>query len=311
MLLTSLFMPHSELVNVLLVSPLLLFAQTQNSPQSDFTLRTNTQLVVLNVAVQDSRGANIRGLNAPAFQVYENGRPQALKQFTAEDRPVSVGILLDTSGSMRTKQAEAAAAALEFVTSSNPLDETFVVNFNDRPSLGLPATVAFSQDPAQIRRALFASKPDGRTSLYDALTLAAEHLAKAKWESKALLIISDGGDNNSTHTLADALNAVEFSGAVTYSIALYDPEEPEHDLGTLRRFAHATGGEMFTPIKLSEVRGLCRRIAQDIRASYMLAYTPPDPDRLDIHRQVKVVASSPATGKLKVRARSSYTLQKQ
>lgn len=287
----------------------LLSAQPPSPADAEFTLRTSSQLVVLNVGVQDAHGSNIKGLNAGAFQIYEDGRLQSIKQFAAEDRPVSIGIVVDTSGSMRTKQAEVVSAALGFVDSSNPADEAFVVNFNEHASLGLPPHVAFTQDTVRLRSALLARKPDGRTALYDALTLAASHLEKAKWESKALLLISDGGDNNSTHTLPDAIRAVSLSGAAVYSVALYDAEEPEHNLGTLRHLSQATGGELFTP-ELSDIRALCRRIAQDIRASYTLAYTPPDPDRYDISRKIKVTASSPGMGKIRVRARTSYILEK-
>lgn len=296
-------------VSVALLLSALLSGQPQQSPD-DFLLRADSQLVVVNVGVQDAHGTNIHGLSAEAFQVFEDGHHQAIKQFAAEDRPVTVGIVLDTSGSMRTKQAEAITAALAFVDSSNPDDETFVVDFNDSAALGLPPDAAFSQNPKQLRTALYARRPEGRTALYDALTLAANHLAKGKWESKALLLISDGGDNNSMHTLQEAVRAVELSGAAVYCVALYDPEEPEHNLGTLHRLSQLTGGEAFVPEVLSDIGPLCLRIAKDIRASYTLAYTPPDPDRYAIPRKIKVVASSPATGKLRVRARASYILEK-
>jgi Ca-activated chloride channel family protein len=277
----------------------------------EFILHADSQLVVLNAGVQDARGTNIRGLSAQAFQVFEDGRLQTIKQFTAEDRPVTVGIVVDTSGSMRSKQNQAVAAALAFVESSNPDDETFVVNFNDHAALGLPSSVSFSQNPAQLKTALYGQKPEGRTALYDALTLAANHLAKGRWESKALLLISDGGDNHSMHTWQEALRTVELSGAAVYCVALYDPDEPEHNLGTLRRLTQLTGGEVLVPAELSEISAVCLRIAKDIRASYTLAYTPPNPDRYSTPRKIRVVASAPAAGKLKVRARSSYVLAKQ
>lgn len=266
--------------------------------------------MVLNAGVQDAHGNNVKGLAAQAFQVYEDGHLQTIKQFSAEDKPVTVGILIDTSGSMRTKQAEAVAAAIAFVESSNPDDETFVIDFNDHAALGLPSNVDFTQNPSQLRSALLARKPEGKTALYDALTLAASHFAKAKWERKALLLISDGGDNNSTHTLQDAIRTLELSGAAVYSVALYDPEEPEHNLGTLHRLAQLSGGEVFVPEQLSEIGTLCLRIAKDIRASYTLAYTPPDPDRYSVPRKIRVVALGPGGGKLKVRARSAYALEK-
>ena len=137
--------------------------------------------------------------------------------------------------------------------------------------------------------------------------LAANHLSKSKWESKALLLISDGGDNNSMHTLQEAVRAVDVSGAAVYSIALYDPDESEHNIGTLRRISQLTGGEVFAPTEDSEIASLCKRVAKDIRASYTLAYTPPDPD-VSAPRKIRVVAISPAGGKLRVRARTSYVL---
>ena len=288
----------------------LVWGQSQPAPETEFTLRADSRLVVLNVGVQDARGANIKGLSAPAFRVYEDGQLQAIKQFAAEDRPVTVGIVVDTSGSMRTKQAEAVAAALDFVESSNPDDQTFVVNFNDRASLGLPPNVAFSRNLNELKSALYARKPEGRTALYDALTVAANHLAEGKWESKALLLISDGGDNNSTHTQQEAVRAVELSGAAVYSVALYDPEEPEHNLATLHHLSQLSGGEIFMPSRISDIGPLCQRIARDIRASYTLAYTPPHPESYNIPRKIKVVASAPSAGKLRVRARTGYVLEK-
>ena len=295
-------------------SPLLflsvLLAGQTTPPDAEFTLHADSELVVLNVGVQDAHGANIKGLSVQDFRVYEDGRLQPIKQFAAEDRPVTVGILFDTSGSMRTKQVEAVSAAIAFVQSSNPDDQTFVIDFNDRAELGLPPDVAFSQNPAQIRTALFGRKPEGKTALYDALTLAASHLAKAKWERKALLLISDGGDNNSTHSLQEAVRAVELSGAAVYSVALYDPDEPEHNLKVLHRLAQLSGGEVFVPAEFSEIKTLCLRVAQDIRASYTIAYTPPYPDRYSVSRKVRVVASAPSGGKLRVHARASYVLEK-
>jgi Ca-activated chloride channel family protein len=299
-------MVKGDIVAVSFLSALL-SGHPQQSPD-EFVLRADSQLVIVNAGVQDAHGVNVRGLSAQAFQVFEDGHLQTIKQFAAEDRPVSIGIVVDTSGSMRTKQAEVVAAALAFVESSNSDDETFVVDFNDRASLELPPGIAFSQDPKQLRTALYARNPEGRTALYDALTLAANHLAQGRWESKALLLISDGGDNNSMHTLQEAVRAVAQSGAAVYCVALYDPEEPEHNLGTLHRLSQLTGGEVFVPEQLSEIRDLCLRAAKDIRASYTLAYTPPDPDRVATPRKIRVVASTPATGKLRVRARTSYVL---
>ncbi|MEO8048798.1 MAG: VWA domain-containing protein [Acidobacteriota bacterium] len=274
----------------------------------NFTLHASSQLVVLTVGVQDSRGMNIKGLTPQDFKIYEDGRPQTIKQFAADERPVTVGIVLDASGSMRTNQREVITAALDFVNASNPDDESFVVTFNDRAELGLPSDTQFSGDAEQLRNALYGRVPEGKTALYDALALAAEHLVKGKWENKVLLLISDGGDNNSTHTFNESVRALEMAGAAVYSIGLFDPNEPEHNLGLLRRLSKITGGESFAPMDVSEVGSFCLKIAEDIRASYILAYTPPQPDQHSASRKIKVVATSPAGGRLTIHARTTYIL---
>ena len=274
----------------------------------ELTLYTGAQLVVLNAGVQNGAGANVKGLTAQNFQVFEDGHLQSIKQFAAEDRPVTLGIVVDASGSMRTRQAQVVTAALSFVRASNPADEIFVVNFNDRAFTGLPPGTAFSSDPRELRDALLGRKPEGRTALYDALILATEHLARGKWENKALLVISDGGDNNSRHSLAQTIHAIQTSGAGVYTIGLFDPEEPEHNLGTLRHFAKLSGGESFTPMDIADIKSLCLRIAEDIRASYTIAYTPPQPDQHIALRKIRLLASAPDVGKLKVRTRTSYIL---
>jgi Ca-activated chloride channel homolog len=288
--------------------PALLGQASNSSDKSEFTLYTASQLVVLNVGVQDVHGTNVRGLKAEDFKVYEDGHPQAIKQFAAEDHPITVGIVLDASGSMRTKQAEAVTAALAFVHSSNPDDEVFVVTFNDQAVLGLPSNTSFSHHTDELRAALLGRKPGGKTALYDALVLAADHLRKGKWEHKALLLISDGGDNNSAHTIAEAIQSVQRSWAAVYTIALYDPDEPEHNLGVLHRLSKMSGGEDFAPTELAEIRPLCVRIAEDLRASYTVAYTPPHPDQLAPSRKIKVVAAGNDGRSLAVHTRASYSL---
>jgi len=296
-------------VIVALTFPALPAQETPSPGEPGFTLYTASQLVVLNIGVQDNHGANIKGLKAEDFKIFENGHPQTVKQFAAEDRPVTLGIVVDASGSMRTRQPEVVTAALAFVRASNPQDETFVVNFNDRASEGLPPSVPFSNNPQQLRAALLGPRPAGRTALYDALTLAAAHLSKGKWENKVLLLISDGVDNNSSHTFAETMHALEMSGATVYSIALFDPDEHEHNLGLLHRLSRMSGGEAFEPMDISEIEPLCLRIAADIRASYTLAYTPPQPDQHTTPRKIKVAVTAPNVGKPIARTRTSYVLE--
>jgi Ca-activated chloride channel family protein len=285
-----------------------LSGQTTTAQEPEFTLHAASELVVLNASVQTSSGANVKGLTAKDFQLFENGHVQPIKQFAAEDRPVTIGVVVDTSGSMRTRQAEVIEAALSFVRASNPADEIFIVGFNDHAFLELPSETPFSSDPRRLRDALLGRKPEGKTSLYDALVLASDHLTKGKWERKAILLISDGGDNNSRHSLADAVRAIETSGATVYTIGLFDPDEPEHNLGVLRRFSKMSGGESFTPKEVSEIKPLCLRIAESIRASYTIAYTPPQPDQHNNARKIRLIAFGQELGKLRVRTRTSYIL---
>ena len=296
-------------IALVLSLPALSAQETPSPGEPGFTLYAASQLVVLNVGVQDNHGTNIKGLTAQDFKIFEDGHPQTIKQFAAEDRPVTIGILVDASGSMRAKQPEVVTAALAFVRASNPQDETFVVNFNDRVFVGLPPQVPFSSNPQQLRAALLGSKPAGRTALYDALTLAAGHLAKGKWENKVILLISDGGDNNSTHNFAETMHALEMSGATVYSIALFDPDEREHNLALLHRLSKMSGGEAFEPMDISQIEPLCLRIAADIRASYTLAYTPPQPDQHTAPRKIKVAVVPSNGGKVAVRNRTRYVLE--
>ena len=279
-----------------------------NPADQDFTLYTAADLLVLNVGVQDGRGANIRGLDVRDFKVFEDGRFQPIKQFSGDERPVTVGIVVDASGSMRTKQAEVVAAALSFVDTSNPEDEIFVVNFNDRAQFSLPPETPFSHDRGEIQIALLDKKPEGKTALYDALTMALEHVRKGKWEKKALLLISDGGDNNSAHSIRDVLQTVQESGVTLYAIGLFDEADPDQNPGVLQRLSRISGGEAFLPMDHSQVDAICRRIAADIRASYTLAYTPPNPDQHTAPRKIKIVVTNPAGGKVIVHNRSSYVL---
>jgi len=283
-------------------------AQETAPATQDFTLYANTDLLVLNIGVQDSHAANVRGLAARDFKIFENGSLQPIKQFSSEERPVTVGIVVDASGSMRAKQAEVAAAALSFVKASNPEDEMFVVNFNDRAHLGLPAETSFTDEPKTIEMALLGKRPEGKTALYDAVALALNQLRKGKWEKKALLLISDGGDNNSTHTYREVLQAVEESGVTMYTVGLFDEDDPDQNPGVLRRLSKTSGGEAFLPMDHSEIDSICRRIAADIRASYTLAYTPPQPDQHTAVRKIKIVVTNPAGGKVTVHARASYVL---
>jgi len=271
---------------------------------SDFTIRTTSRLVLLDVSVKDSSGGFVSGLTKDDFKVFENGQPQPITQFANADIPVTVGIAVDESGSMRPKRAEVITAALAFNQASNPMDEMFIVNFNERPRRGLPDDVLFSDNVQQLRLALYQGQPEGRTALYDAIEMALNQLEFGRRDKKTLVIISDGGDNHSTHTLADVTRDVLKSVATIYTIGLYDEDDPERNEGVLKKLAQVSGGVFYHPETLPEIIPICRQIAKDIRTRYTIGYVPAAEGKAERH--VKVVASSPEHSKLVVRTRTSY-----
>jgi len=271
---------------------------------SDFTIRTTSRLVLLDVSVKDASGGFVSGLSEDNFKVYENGKPQPITQFANADIPVTVGIVVDESGSMRPKRAEVVTAALAFNQASNPMDEMFIVNFNEKPRRGLPDDVLFSDDVQRLRLALYQGQPEGRTALYDAIEMSLKQLEFGRRDKKALVVISDGGDNHSTHTLEDVTRDVLGSVATIYTIGLYDEDDPESNGSVLKKLANVSGGVFYHPETLAEIVPICRQIAKDIRTRYTIGYVPQAEGKAERH--IKVVASSPEHSRLLVRTRTSY-----
>jgi Ca-activated chloride channel family protein len=292
--------------SIFLMTTYLLRGQPAESP--GFTLRTSAELVVLDTGVQDSRGVNITGLKRENFRVYENGKQQTIRQFANEEVPVTLGLVVDASGSMRAKRPQVIQAALGLIAASNPRDEVFVVNFNDDARLGLPKSVPFADEPNVLRRALSMDPAQGKTALNDAILLALDHLNQGRWDKKALLVVSDGGDNNSTHSLADAIAALQESRATVYTIGLFQEEDPDQNPGVLQRLTRISGGEAFVPKTLTEISGICVRIAKDIRTRYTLAYTPERRDDRGAVRKIRVLARGENGSKLTVHTRTNYIL---
>ena len=274
--------------------------------QPDFVIRSDVRLVLLDVDVKDRHGNSVSGLEKSNFRVIENGKDQPITIFAHEDLPVTVGILVDESSSMRPKRAQVLAAAETFVEASNPRDEVFVLNFNDTVTRGLPSGVPFSGDLGQLRSALARGIPRGRTSLHDAIIDGLEQLESGRRDKKALVVISDGGDTASRHTRAEMLKRVERSAATIYSIGVYDADDPDRDPRMLREIARISGGDAFFPETPEQTVPICRRIAQDIRSRYTIGYIPPASGSPDSPRQARVRVSSPQRGKLTARTRSTY-----
>jgi VWFA-related protein len=200
------------------------------------------------------------------------------------------------------------AAALAFARSSNPQDQMFVVNFNERVSFGLPADTPFTDRPEKLQLALSSIHTVGETALYDGIAAALEHLRQSNRDKKVLILITDGGDNASTHTLAQVLEMARQSAAIMYAIGIFDEQDGDQNPGVLKRFAKETGGEAFFPESPKEIASICEEIARDIRNQYSLAYTPANVREDGSFRAIEVKASTQGRGRMSVRTRAGYTV---
>ena len=283
-------------------------AGAQSAPDANaqpYQISVSLNLVVLQATVRDRKGGFAADLGQRDFQVYEDGVRQDISLFRHEDVPVTVGLVVDHSGSMRSKLPEVIIAAGKFVQSSNPEDQMFVVNFNEKVSLGLPAAVPFSNRADELDAAVGEEPAAGETALYDAISVALNRLQSGARERKVLIVISDGGDNASLLNLPGALKMAAESNAVLYTIGIFDKDDPDKNPGVLRRLANATGGEAFFPGEFSDVVAICARIASEIRHQYTLGYVSGNAAKPAGYRTIRVVAR--ATGKdLAVRTRTTY-----
>lgn len=279
---------------------------TPSRPGDEYTIRVDVEMVILHATAQDHKHALVSGLDKDNFQVYEDGVLQPIKNFSHEDIPVTVGLVIDNSGSMGPKRTDVIAAALAFARSSNPQDQIFVVNFNERVSYGLPDNTPFTDQVAQLEVALSRIRAQGETALYDALAAALEHLRMGNRDKKVLIIISDGGDNASKHKLTEIVTMVGQPDAIIYTIGIFDEQDPDRNPVVLKRLAKDTGGEAFLPESLKDVAPICEKIAHDIRNQYTISYAPTNRKRDGTYRVIEVRASAPGRGRLSVRTRTGY-----
>lgn len=288
---------------VVLSLSLIANAWVQTEP---YQISVNVDLVVVHATVRDRRGAAVSHLTEKNFEVFEDGVRQSIRLFRHEDLPVTIGLVIDHSGSMRHKIADVMAAAQTFARASNSEDQMFVVNFNEVPRHGLPPEALFTNRPAELENAIASMPVTGQTALYDAIVLALERLESSNREKKALIVISDGGDNASRHTLARALQLAERSNALVYTVGIYENDAPDRNPEVLRKFAVSTGAEAYFPAEIKDVVEVCERIARDIRNQYTLGYlsTNQTEDRVGgrQYRRIRVVANGYA-----VRARPGYS----
>ena len=270
------------------------------------TIRVRTDLVVLQVAVLDKESRFVPGLPEPRFTVSEEGVPQTIRVFSNEDRPAAIGLIVDNSGSMHNKREDVILAALAFARAGNPLDEYFVVHFNERIWMGLPDGVSFASGFEGLLKALSRTQTYGRTALYDAVDRGLEHLRQSGNARRVLVVVSDGGDNASAIQLEQLLRRVQETDVAIYTIGLFDEDARDRNPRVLRRLAAAAGGEAFLPGSIGGATAVLSRIARDIRSIYLIGYESTNPARDGRYRQVRVNLQSTGREKLKVRARPGY-----
>ena len=269
-------------------------------------ISVDVKLVVLSVSVHDRRGTNVPRLQERNFRVEENGRPQVIRAFQAVDSPVAVGLVVDSSHSMRSKRPEVAAAAAAFARMSNPRDELFIVNFNEKVAFSFPETKLFSASPAELAGALLNPIAIGRTALYDAVAAAIAHIRTSAIERKVLLVISDGGDNASRITQRELLRDVAAADVEIYTIGLFDAEDSDVSPAVLRKIADSSGALSFRPDTPDEAIRICEQIATDIRTQYVVSYSPSNQNFCGEYRAIRLSVSTDRGRKLTSRTRPGY-----
>jgi Ca-activated chloride channel homolog len=268
-----------------------------------FVFKKQVEEVVLHATVFDDKQHFVTNLDKAAFTVYEDGQPQTITSFRHEDIPVSIGIVVDNSGSMREKRQKVNAAALNLVRASNPNDEVFVVNFNDEYYLDQDFTANINK----LREAMEKIETRGGTALYDAVVASADWLKRGKLEKKVIFVVTDGEDTASSQSLEQAVRHLQAeNGPTVYSIAILgDEEHPKRAKRALQVMSDRTGGIAFFPKTLDEVDAISRAVAHDIRNQYTIGYKPTTPMSRGGYRAVKVDAKS-RNGRLVVRTKSGY-----
>jgi len=290
-------------VAVLAVIPIAVQSK-DSQPDETTTFRADTRLVVLHAAVVDKNGHLLMNLPQKAFRVFENGVAQPIKKFLREDVPVSMGLIVDNSGSMDTKRQEVEASALALVKASNTQDEVFIVNFNDEAFLEQPLT----GDIKALERGIARIDSIGGTAMRDAIRMSIDYLKEnGKRDKKVLVVVTDGDDNNSSGTLEDLIKDAQQGEVLIYTVGLLSEDEKreaKRATRALNAISKATGGKSYYPKKLRDVSGACQQAAHDIRSQYVIEYSPTNAALDGSFRQIKVVANAP--NQPIVRTRSGY-----
>ena len=280
----------------------------EGASHRDARLRVDVNLVQVPTTVTDPLNRRVTGLEKENFSVTDDNVPQTIRYFSSQDAPITIGVVLDLSGSMTSKFTRARKALTEFLRTSNPQDEFFVVGFNDRPSI----IGDYTSDVDDVEARMGMLKPENRTALIDAIYLGVDHLRQAKYDRKALLIISDGGDNRSRYTQNELERVVREADVQIYSIGIFDnyAPSPEEQLGPelLKQICESTGGRLFNVgSDTADLADIAERISAELRNEYVLGYRPSEPKHDGSWRKLKVkLAPPPGLPPLTVHFREGY-----
>jgi len=258
-------------------------------------IRKSVDLVMVPVTVTDQMNRIVTGLGQNNFKLFDGKQQQPIKHFSSEDAPVSLGIVLDLSSSMSKKLELARQAVTEFCRAANPLDEFFLVTFADRPELALD----FTKEPDEIQRRLAFTGAKGRTALLDAVYLSLNQMRRAQYQKRALLIISDGGDNRSRYTESEIRSMVKEADVEIYSIGIFDSGstilEEMNGPVLLEDIAGLTGGRAFAIDNVNLLPALAVKVGVELRNQYMLAYKPDDSQRNGKWHKIKIKLNVPSS----------------
>ena len=280
----------------------LLVASLLGAQESVYKLNVNVDLTEVHVNVTDENDHPIGNLTKENFRVFEDRNEQKISVFKHEDLPVSLGLVVDNSRSMEPRKQRLDTAALSFVRKGNADDETFIVHFDDEARLDQD----FTESIPQLEKTLAGVKPFGQTAIYDALILAVDHMNAAKHPKKAILLITDGVDNCSKHTLSEAIERTKRSHVAVYTVGLLSRYGGEKAEESLLRIAEASGGRAFFPSNVEEARTDMERVARDLREQYTLGYFPSNPSHNGGWRSIRVDVIPPVGPRGPVKLTANY-----
>jgi Ca-activated chloride channel homolog len=292
----------------------------QKPPAEAPRIKVEVNLVLVDVSVTDEKDQIVSDLTKDDFHLYEDRIEQPISVFKHEDVPVTVGLLLDASGSMYTKRQKVNAAAVDFMQLSNPNDQVFLIDFADEAYLELDKD--FTSDVEELREALENVQFRSSTVLYDAVYLALNHIKKGKYDKKVILLVTDGKDNPGPGKHFAFKQAFDFaveSGAQIYTVGLLDEPPKSHffkkglpkEAEILKELAEATGGKVYFPQSINDIGNVTKEIAHDIRSQYLLGYYPTNTARNGTWRSLQVkVTPKPSSKKLFVRCKRGYNAPK-